>query len=927
MPVPVKRQIPLLLLFGSMLFSLLLVFANCQLAPSSTIDFNTQVKPILNKHCIHCHGGVKQSGGVSMMTRAHLLQPANSGKVPIIPYDSDGSEFIQRLTETDVEKRMPFEASPLSEREIATLTQWVEEGATWGVHWAYQPVEKVTTPKITEKALGAVNSTSPQEWGNNEIDHFIHQKLQVRQLTPSEAADKRAILRRVSLDLIGLPAPRKIADQFLNANDSEAYERLVDQLLALPAYGEKWASMWLDLARYADTKGFERDPNRDIYAYRDYVIKAFNQDLPYDQFITEQLAGDLLPNPTDEQYIATGFHRNTTTNDEGGTDNEEYRVAAVIDRVNTTGTAILGTTFACVQCHGHPYDPFEHEEYYQMLAFFNNTRDEDTHQDYPLLRRYRPKDSLKLAKVVDWVQKTESPERAKAVEHFLKTWQPTINSIDTDSLVNAALYDTKYLGFRQNGQAVIRNVTLTGKNKLVIKIRKVSRGGQLTLFTGGYGGAAIATYEFQKSKLAKPFIEIPLAAVKGQHDLYLQYKNPRQKDPDRMDFQMDWFYFTKDFAGKNEEGYATFEKDYWALMQANPPTTLIMLDKSAERSRITRVFDRGNWLTPTKKVAPNTPKILNPFPENAPKNRLGLAQWLTDKKNPLTARTMVNRLWEQLFGQGLVQTLEDLGTQGEEPTHPELLDWLAHQYMNDFEWSTKRLLSTMVLSATYRQSVKVDHTALRKDPLNKWYSRGPRVRLSAEQVRDQALAISGLLNPKMYGPPVMPYQPAGVWSSPYNNDQWKLSEADEKYRRAIYTYMKRSAPYPILETFDMATRDICSARRIRTNTPLQALVTLNDEGYLEAAKYFAQRIRAESQGDYSMQIKLGYELALGKTMDEERLAVFVQLYQQSLADFQKDVEAARKMTEGLNLTDEVSEAAAMVVVTNALMNLDEFMMK
>lgn len=923
----ITKRIPIWILIVSSLCGLLLVLNQCSLNNSPRVDFNTQVKPILNKHCIHCHGGVKQSGGLSMMTREKLLAVTDSGQKAIIPGAPHNSEFIKRLTTDDLEDRMPFEEPPLSKNEIEVLTQWVKEGAEWGLHWAYQPIEKISIPAVTEKALGAVDNQLDSNWGINNIDRFIFKQLKENKLTPSKVADKRAILRRVSLDLTGLPAPKNIADQFLNANQYKAYEKLVDQLLALPAYGEKWASMWLDLARYADTKGFERDTERDIFEYRDYVIKAFNQDLPYDQFITEQLAGDLLPNPTDAQYIATGFHRNTTTNDEGGTNNEEYRVAAVIDRVNTTGTAILGTTFACIQCHGHPYDPFEHREYYQMMAFFNNTRDEDTHKDYPLLRMYRPADSLKLVELSNWVRNVEDEKRANEIKHFLKTWQPTINSIDTDSLVNAALYDTKYLGFRQNGQAIIRNVTLTGKTKLVVKVLNIRKGGQFSIHINGLDGAKVGQYQFLKNKLDRPFIEIPLVETVGQYDLYLHYKNPLQINPNAMDFRMDWFYFTKDFPGEKDERYEFYEKQYWELMQANPPTTLITLDNPEERSRTTSVFDRGNWQTLKEEVLPTTPKVLNPFPENAPKNRLGLAQWLTDKKNPLTARTMVNRLWEQLFGHGLVKTVEDLGTQGDKPTHPALLDWLAYQYMNDFGWSTKRLLKEIVLSATYRQAATINDELLKKDPYNHLYSRGPRVRLSAEQIRDQALAISGLLNPRMYGKPVMPHQPDGVWSTPYNDDEWELSEGKEKYRRAIYTYMKRSAPYPIMETFDVATRDVCSARRIRTNTPLQALVTLNDEGYMEAAKHFAFRLQKESMSDFKSQIQLGYELALGKTIDEKRLVVFEKLYQTALLNFREDTDAAKKMTVGLDNREQIEETAAMTVVTNAIMNLDEFMMK
>ncbi|MEM1124628.1 MAG: DUF1549 domain-containing protein, partial [Bacteroidota bacterium] len=466
----------LLVSFG--LLGVFILLNQCTFHSEQAIDFNTQVKPILNQKCIHCHGGVKQSAGFSLMTREKALSPTDNGQPAIVPGDADNSEFIRRLTAEDEEERMPFEAPMLSTDEIAILTQWVDEGANWGLHWAYESVQKTEVLRSEIVALGSVGETDKNDWAINEIDHFVLEKLNQNDLIPSELADKKAILRRLSLDLIGLSAPENVANQFLRKENSITYEQLVDELLAMPQFGEKWASMWLDLARYADSKGFERDPNRSIYAYRDYLIRAFNDDMPYDQFLTEQLAGDLLPNPTDAQYIATGFHRNTPTNDEGGTDNEEYRVAAVIDRVNTTGQALLGSTFACIQCHGHPYDPFGHKEYYQMMAFFNNTRDMDTHKDYPLLRMYEPKNTAKLDQLIAWVKMVASEKRAEQMRTFLKTWQPIIYSIDTDSLVNAAFYDTKYLGFRPDGQARMKDVTLTGKNKLLLRGIVAKKGGR-----------------------------------------------------------------------------------------------------------------------------------------------------------------------------------------------------------------------------------------------------------------------------------------------------------------------------------------------------------------------------------------------------------------------------------------------------------------
>ena len=928
-PVNTRKQRlpPSWLLLTLALVSLLIGVNQCSINKEERIDFNAQVKPILNKHCIHCHGGVKQNGGFSMMTREKILAATDSGHPAIQPGNAASSELIKRLTTDDPEERMPFEAPPLPKEAIDILTQWIDEGAEWGLHWAYNRVKPVEVPAETAVALGSTNEPINEKWVSNNIDHFVLKTLKENDLTPSAIADKRSLLRRLSLDIIGLPAPKSLATQFLQTTNPISYEAVVDSLLASPHFGEKWASMWLDLARYADSKGFERDPNRTIYPYRDYVIKAFNEDLPYNQFLIEQLAGDLLPNPTDDQLIATGFHRNTATNDEGGTNNEEYRVAAVVDRVNTTGQALLGTTFACIQCHGHPYDPFEHEEYYQMMAFFNNTRDMDTHKDYPLLRRYAPADSLKLAQLTKWVAKVESPERVAEIRTFLKTWQPTIYSIDTDSLLNAAFYDTKYLGFRKGGQVRMRNITLTDKNKVLIRGFTRVKGGHFTIRLDKADGKKIIDFPLPLTKSkGYQFIEIPLVATTGKHDLYLQYENPTLEDPDKNAFQIDWFYFTKDFPGQDDAEYETQLQHFWDLMEAEPVSTLITMDNPAERQRSTKVFNRGNWQLLTKEVQPKVPTVLNDFPANAPKNRLGLAQWITDQENPLTARTMVNRLWEQLFGQGLVETVEDLGTQGALPTHPELLDWLAYQYMHDFNWSTKRLLKEIVTSSTYRQSSKVTKELLEKDPYNRLLTRGPRVRLSAEQIRDQTLAVSGLLNPKMYGPPVMPYQPDGIWNMPYGGDRWTMSDNGNQYRRAIYTFVKRSAPYPSFETFDVNPRQVCVSRRIRTNTPLQALVTLNDPVYVEAAKSFALRLQATTT-NVSEQIKTGYELAIGQPIQQKKLAILETLYSTTLADFKKDKAAAQQLVSKMNNTEKAAATAAMMVVTNAILNLDEYMMK
>ena len=880
---------------------------------SRTVDFNTEVKPIFNSKCITCHGGVRKKSGFSLLFRADALAINKSGKRAIVPGHPEESEMIRRLTLTDPEERMPYKHQPLAEKEIDILRRWIKQGAQWGDHWAYVPVKQVPIPDVKS------------EWAKNEIDLFIYDKLQQNKLQPSSEADKSTLLRRVSLDLIGMPAPENIANKFLNDQSTDAYEHLVDSLLASPHYGERWASMWLDLARYADTKGYERDPGRDIWSYRDWVINAFNSDKPYDVFITEQIAGDLLPDPTDAQFIATGFHRNTMTNDEGGTDNEEFRTAAVIDRVNTTWEAMLGTTFGCVQCHSHPYDPFRHDEYYKFMAFFNDTRDEDSEPDYPLLRKYNDDQEKELAKLTNWLSENASAERAKEINLFLRTWEPSVNSLLSDQFVNSELSDTKYLVLRNHGVARLKNIDLDNKNHLIFLYKCWKRNGTWTIHLDQPDGPELKTMIPDTATKWK-IMETDIPPSTGVHDLYFTYSNPNLKKPDENGILFDWFYFTQQFPGKGKKGYEEMRKIYWSLLTSNVPTTLIMMDNPPDMHRSTHVFERGNWLVKGDLVQPETPHALNPFPKGAPHNRLGLAMWMTNKENPLTSRTIVNRMWEQLFGTGIAETLEDLGTQGIPPTHQELLDWLSWNLMNSYHWSIKKLLKELVMSATYRQDSKVSPTILEKDPFNKLYARGARVRLSAEQLRDQSLCISGLMSNKMFGPGVMPYQPDGIWQSPYSNEYWVISSGDEKYRRAVYTYWKRTAPYPSMLTFDAAAREVCTARRIRTNTPLQALVTLNDSSYIVAARHFAYRMQEEGGKDVRQQISAGYRIALHKSIPPAKLDALEKLYNEAFEKFSKNKNETCDMI-GVMDQHNKPETAALVVVANAMLNLDEVITK
>ena len=891
-------------------FSLIAVLVIWLWYPHQEVDFNTQVKPVINKNCIICHGGVRRKSGFSLLFRQDALEPAESGKLPIVPGRPDESEMIRRVTLTDPEERMPFKHTPLSSDEIQTLRQWIKEGAKWGDHWAYVPVKPVVVPKPSwfDKKV--------RTWAKNEIDFFIWDKWKEKKLEPSPEADKVTILRRVSLDLTGLPPAEKIARQFLNDSSARAYENLVDALLASPHYGEQWTALWLDLARYADTKGYERDYSRSIWRYRDWLIKAFNENKPYDEFITEQLAGDLLPNPTDAQLIATAFHRNTMTNDEGGTENEEFRTAAVLDRVNTTWEALMGTTFGCTQCHSHPYDPFRHDEYYKFVAFFNNDRDEDSYDDYPLLRHFRGEDSIRLGGIRVWISQHASSQNSEEVVQFLKTWQPSINSLQADHFINSELNDTKWLIFRNHAVSRLPHVDLTGKNRLIYRFMSFAKGGEWAIHLDTPDGPVLTKVIHGNTKGNWMIALTGITPTGGEHDLYFTYENPYLKKQDDNGMMFDWFYFTEEFPGKGKPGYDSAQSSFWKLVNAKVETTPIMMENPPSMKRKTFVFERGNWLVKGKEVQPGTPHSLLPFPTDAPVNRLGLARWITSKEHPLTSRTFVNRMWEQLFGTGLAETLEDLGTQGVAPTHPQLLDYLAWRFVNDDHWNMKSLLKTMVMSATYRQDSRLSGELLEKDPNNKYYARGPRVRLTAEQIRDQTLSVSGLLSAKMYGPSVMPYQPKGIWNSPYNELKWKLSKGEDSYRRAIYTYWKRTNAYPSMILFDGMSREVCTARRIRTNTPLQALVTLNDSVYVEAAKHFARRIKQEAPGDVRDQIQKAYALAIGKPISEEKLHVLFQLYHKTSQTFRK-----------VSTKNQNSEDPALELVASVILNLDEFITK
>jgi len=882
------------------------------------VDYSTQIKPILNKNCITCHGGVKKNGGFSVLFEEEAFAITESGHAAIIPGDPNGSELIKRLTASDPELRMPYEKEPLSTEEIDLLKTWIKQGAKWGKHWAYQTVQK---PKEIDNKLAAGLSPGENSESSSSIDFFVAKKLEEQELEFSPEENYLKLLRRASLDITGLPPTQKIIEAY--SSKKITYEEAVDQMLSASTFGEKWATWWLDMARYADTKGYERDVNRTMWPYRDWVIRAFNNDMPYDEFTIDQLAGDLRPDPTQDQLTATAFHRNTMNNDEGGTQDEEFRVAAVLDRVSTTYEVWQSTTMACVQCHSHTYDPIRHEEFYQSAAFFNNSRDEDTHDEEPRLRFYSPEEKTEIASITKWVKENEGEKAAKAKEEFLTYLEPKYPSHNAVDYVNATLIDSKWLGIEGNGSAYLKNVNTQGSDQLLMEYSAGLDGSKMMIRNGGPEGELLASFPINSTgQIIRP---IPFKPIEGTIDLYLEIKNANSK-PEQTAARFIWFAFVPKLKGEDKSGYADIQKTWEEILNFKGTKLPILIENKDYMSRETRVFERGNWMILGDKVNPETPKELNEWKAEWPNNRLGFAYWLTDKENPLTSRTLVNRIWDQLMGRGIVSTLEDMGTQSDPPSHPELLDYLAWKTMNDYQWSMKSLIREIVTSKTYKQSSVISSDLYAKDPQNKWYARGPRFRLSAEQVRDQALAVAGLLSDKMYGPGVMPAQPDGIWQTVYNGGTWTESKGEDAHRRGVYTFLKRTSPYPSFMSFDAGSREICMSRRLITNTPLQALVTLNDPVYLEAAYYLSEDMLAHGDSNSEKAISYGYQKMILSQISQPKLSALEKLHTEALTQYEKN---PAELDSFFGWKDKTvnAEQAAMTVVANAMLNLDEFLTK
>ena len=764
----------------SLTITVLMMVGAAHAAASDSISFNRDIRPILAKNCFACHGPDEGTREAELrLDTAAGATADRKGRRALVSGRPSESEIVARIESDDPEVVMPPPDSghELSGAEKKLLRNWIAEGGEYKVHWSFSRPTKGDLPPVNQA-----------DWPKHAIDYFVLAKLEAQKLSPSAMADRYRLIRRVSLSLTGLPPTPEEADEFVVDSSDGALEKVVDRLLASEAYGEHWARMWLDLARYADTKGYEKDRHRDIWKFRDWVIHALNQDMPYDQFTIEQLAGDLLPDASNEQVLATAFHRNTMTNDEGGTDNEEFRVAAVKDRVDTTMQVWMGLTMGCAKCHSHKYDPITQQDYYSFYAVFNQTEDADRSDDFPVLGVPTPEQSDQIAEI----------------------------------------------------EAAIRTLQ-----------------------------------EQQKEKTDDSFEE----KIKEQQKKLTVVRNSVTKTP-------------------------------------------VMKDLAEEKRRETRLHQRGNFLDPGGKVEPAVLGLFGSLDADASVNRLSVARWITQPENPLTARVMVNRVWARLFGIGLVETEEDFGTQGMMPSHPELLDWLAVDFQES-GWSIKKLIRTIVLSAAYQQSAEVNAGKLAADPRNVLVSRGPRFRLSAETVRDQALAVSGLLTHKAGGPSVMPPQPDGVWKSTYNALKWIDASGPDRYRRALYTYWKRTSPYPAMMTFDAGSGEVCQIRRVRTNTPLQALVTLNDPAYVEAAGALAKRMN-DVEGPTSDKILRGFRLVLIRPPNADEASRLLALYSALSADFANDSEAAGKLVNAANIE---SGDAALIAVANVLLNLDEALMK
>jgi mono/diheme cytochrome c family protein len=941
--------------------------ARAEAPAKPAIDFTRQIRPILAENCFACHGPdeKKRRARLRLDTREGAL--GHSGL--IAPGKADESDLIARVTSKDKDEQMPPPKSgkKLTPAQIELLRKWVDEGAPWSEHWAFVPPKRPALPKVKDAV-----------WAREPIDRFILARLEAEGLKPSPEADRVTLIRRVTFDLTGLPPTPAEVDAFVADRSPDAYEKLVDRLMESPRYGEQMARYWLDDARYGDTHGLHLDNYREIWPYREWVIKAFNTNKPFDKFVIEQLAGDLLPGATVDQQVATGYNRCHVSTSEGGSIDEEVYVRNVDDQVDTNGTVFMGLTVGCSKCHDHKYDPITQKDYYSLFAFFNNidgpALDGNARDTPPSIRVPGADQEAALARIK---QKEESA-RAKIAAEMAKPDAAHADYVWID--------DAAPPGKLEVGGATNVAWNFVGKDKHPVhsgdkSLRLAAKGLQQCVLIEAKAplqvgqGDALFAYVYLDPKDPPKEIMLQWHSTNWLHRAYWgENAIPWGRDDSTERLKVgalpkagEWVRLEVPAAkvglnaGAVVTGWAFTQQGgvaYWdraglvtraslaplnaelaavekerADVEKAMPSTLVFKERKDQRPAY--ILKRGEYDQRLAQVSRATPLFLPPLPADAPKNRLGFARWLVDPRHPLTARVTVNRFWQQVFGTGIVKTTEDFGTQGELPSHPQLLDWLALQFIDD-GWDVKKFMKRLVMSQTYRQSAKATPDRLAKDPANRLLSRGPRYRLDAEELRDQALFVSGLLVEKVGGPSVKPPQPAGLWEAVgYVTSNTRNFVADtglaKVHRRSLYTFWKRTAAPPQMTTFDAPSREVCTVRRERTNTPLQALEMMNETQFVEASRALAERGMKEGGAKVEERLAYVFRLATARRPDSKELAELVAAYKDHLAVYTKDVAAARKLIAvGESKPDaklDPSELAAMTMVSNLILNLDEVINK
>ena len=981
-------------------------------------DFNRDIRPILSQNCFQCHGVDEKSrkGGLRLDRRETSLKPAKSGEPAIVPGRPEASELLKRIAGVNPEEVMPPPSANkvLTAEEKVKLRQWIAAGANYAPHWAFVTPQRPAVPVVVDAVFPV----------RGAIDAFVLAAMQKQGLAPSPEASRMTLCRRLFLDLTGLPPSPEEADAFAGDATPDAVEKLVDRLIATPQYGERWARRWLDLARYADTNGYEQDSNRTIWPYRDWVVRAINANLPFDRFTAVQIAGDLLPGAGQDDIVATGFHRNSMLNEEAGIDPLEYRFHSMTDRVSTTGTTWLGLTLGCAQCHSHKYDPIEHSEYYKLMAFLDNA-DEPRHEivndalrekkrqateriaaleaalpgrwpglgsdaESDLKAKFAAWEAAERTKAAHWTivrpseMKSSMPElavqangavlaagditKSDAYQMKFPVRQKAVTAIRLEVLPHESLPEggpgmTYYEDIGKRGDFFLSEITVTnaGRPAKIAAASQSFAAGNSTAATaidgdmssgwsihGGQGKphAAVFRFEFPQDLngdfSVTMMFEATFACALGHFrvsvtsdaeaeargltadlEAALLKPDPERTEEERRGLRLRFF----EKAPELTEAVAELKIARDAIPRGH--TTLVRKERPASIPRKTFVRHRGEWLQPKERVVAGVPAFLPALPPDAPGNRLGFARWLVAPANPLTARVTVNRQWQAFFGRGLVRTTEDFGYQGESPTHPELLDWLACEFMQPSAagvapWDMKALHRMIVLSSTYRQSARAAPGAQERDPSNVWLSRGPQFRLDAEIIRDSALKAAGLLSSKMGGPGVYPPQPVGVTEVAYGAKKWLESTGEDRYRRSLYTFMKRAAPFAMFSAFDGPTGYTCVARREISSSPQQALTLLNDTMLIEAAQAMGRGVIREAQQPEDRAQRL-FRRCLTRLPEPGELALLTQFAREQQRRFAAG-EIDPKAMAGPALGDPV-ECATWTAVARAILNFDETITK